>query len=80
MTLSAAAADAANRAAAFHPMTLGTGLPMTEVAGAAVFAYFDADGTLRVSVHLEDVADGVADHRGNVPMRVTIGDTVVFSG
>jgi hypothetical protein len=80
VTLSAAAADRANRDATLHPVTDPGTLPAVDVAGAMVFAYFDASGTLCVSVSLDTVAADATDDRGCVPMRVTVGDTDVFTG
>ena len=71
----------ANSSAVFHPQAHpdDEGLPCIEIAGILVFAYLDADrGAVRVSVHLNTIAEQLVRADGTVPVQVEIEDATGF--
>ncbi|MEV1179106.1 hypothetical protein, partial [Nonomuraea sp. NPDC049784] len=75
----AAGCAQANREAIFHPMTEDDTLPALETAGVLVFAYLDAaEKAVRVSVHLDTTDERLIRADATVPLRVMVGDAVVF--
>ncbi|MFF5265410.1 hypothetical protein ACFY4C_41560 [Actinomadura viridis] len=70
--------DRANRSAVFHPVR-AEGQPCIEVEGVLVFLYLDPDEeAVRVSIHLDTVADRLIRPDDTVPLRVVCESTVIF--
>jgi hypothetical protein len=75
------ACEQANLNAVLHPQTHpgDADLPCLEVCGILTFTYLDHHaGAVRVSVHLESAEPGLVRPDGTVPLRVEVGDTVIF--
>jgi hypothetical protein len=72
-------AAAANLDALFLPAAFDVAYPAMQVAGVLVFGYIDPDGTVRVSVDLDD-AEAWLTHRphGTVPMRLSVNGIDVY--
>ena len=85
-------ARAANLSAALCPADQDTAGPLEPksegresypsliVAGAQAFLYVDATGTLNLSLHLDtgEVPAWLSRSGGTVPLRVAVGDSVIF--
>jgi len=73
-------AAAANLHAAFLPPTFDVAYPAMRIAGVLVFGYIDPDGTLRISVDLDEAEPWLAHHpRGTVPMQISIGGNDIYT-
>jgi hypothetical protein len=69
----------ANTRLTFHPMTTAEGRPYVDIDGVLVFVYLDPNvGAVRVSIDLDEAASRLVRPDETVPVRVAIGDTVVF--
>lgn len=77
------AADTANRAATFEPMTDEDERPTITVAGVHVALYVDpASCQVRVSIDLDDTEPWLLrnDEDSTFPLRVCVQGTVIFNG
>ncbi|REF00558.1 hypothetical protein [Thermomonospora umbrina] len=70
--------ERANRAAVFYPKTDLDTLPCIEVAGVLTYLYLDSEGVLQVSIHLDTTDPGLVRPDATVPLRVMVGDDIVF--
>jgi len=73
-------AAAANLNASFLPSTFDVAYPAVRIAGVLVFGYIDPDGTLHVSVDLDEAEPWLAlQPRGTVPIRISVGGNDVYT-
>jgi hypothetical protein len=73
-------AAAANLHAEFLPSTFDVAYPAMRIAGVLVFGYIDPDGTLRVSVDLDDAEPWLTHQpRGTVPMRISVSGIDIYT-
>ncbi|MEU9887978.1 hypothetical protein [Sphaerisporangium sp. NPDC051011] len=73
------ACEAANRAAGFSPQVDDKTRPCMTVAGVQVYAYLDPKvGAVRVSIDLDTPEDRLIRSDETVPVRIDVGDSVVF--
>ncbi|HZM77719.1 MAG TPA: hypothetical protein VFC19_18535 [Candidatus Limnocylindrales bacterium] len=73
-------AAAANLDASFLPSTFDAAYPAIRIVGVLVFGYIDPDGTLHVSVDLDEAEPWLAfQPRGTVPMRISVGGIDVYA-
>ncbi|WP_329431308.1 hypothetical protein OG339_47930 (plasmid) [Streptosporangium sp. NBC_01495] len=71
--------DAANRIAEFLPKINDMTLPCLSIGGVAIFAYLHhRTGAVRVSVDLDETWTTLCRVDSTVPVRVDVGDTIVF--
>ncbi|MBG0823388.1 hypothetical protein HS048_21905 [Planomonospora sp. ID91781] len=77
--LSAGYCDAANRTAAFLPVTNDENLPALLVGGVLVFAYLDPETkALRVSVDLDSIWNELVRDDSTIPLQISISGAIVF--
>ena len=77
------AADTANRAATFEPMTNEDERPTITVAGVHVAVYVDpASQQVRVSIDLDDTESWLLrnDKDSTVPLRICVQSALTFEG
>jgi len=77
------AADTANRAATFEPMTNEDERPTITVAGVHVAVYVDpASQQVRVSIDLDDTESWLLrnDKASTVPLRICVQGALTFEG
>jgi hypothetical protein len=69
----------ANTTARFLPQTSEDTLPCLELTGVQVYAYLDPEiGAFRVSVDLDTAAPALHRADFTIPVRVDVGDVIVF--